>query len=100
MKKYKIVNKKRFCIFLTLSFIIIIAIITLLNPFNKAHSKVFEESFTQVQISQGDTLWNIALEYMPENYDVRKMVYQIKHINGMDTSFIYPEDILKIPILE
>lgn len=100
MKKYKVVNKKRFFIFLTTVLIIIISIISILRPSNKAHSSILEEHFIEVSISKGDTLWDIAVEYMPEKYVVRKMIYNIKVLNEMESSYIFPGDIIKIPIIE
>ena len=100
MKKYKIVNKKRFLIFLITLFVIIISIISLLKPSNRAYSSILEEEHIEIAISKGDTLWDIALEYMPEKYDVRKMIYNIKRINKMESSYIFPGDIIKIPIIE
>lgn len=100
MKKYKVVNKKRFFIFSTTVLIVIISLISLFKPSNKAHSSILEEQFIEIAILKGDTLWDIAIEYMPERYDVRKMIYNIKGINEMETSYIYPGDIIKVPIIE
>ncbi|MGN9164099.1 cell division suppressor protein YneA [Tissierellaceae bacterium HCP3S3_D8] len=100
MKRYRIVNKTRFFLFVTFIFIIFTMTITFLTNSIKAHSMILEEEFCEVRISEGDTLWNIALEYMPPRYDVRKMVYRIKKFNDLDTSYIFPGDTIKIPIIE
>lgn len=42
----------------------------------------------------------IALNYMPEKYDVRKMIYEIKVLNKMETSNIYPGDIIRVPTIK
>lgn len=95
-KRYKIINKTRFYLFITSVFVIII--IGLLSV-NKVYSSIYEYNYDEVQVGEGDTLWMIALHYMPEGYDVRDMIYTIKSFNSMYTSYIYPGDILKIPLI-
>jgi len=98
-KKYKIVDRRRFFIFIT-SLFIVVAIISfslLLN--NKVHSSVYEIAYEEVRVVEGDNLWNIALLYLPEKTDIRKVIYDIKKFNNMKTSYIHPGDIIKIPIV-
>lgn len=96
-KKYKIVNKKRFYLFITSLFVVIVMIIFSLVSNNKVHSSVYEINYTEVRVRDGDTLWNIALAYLPEKTDIRKVIYDIKKFNNMNNSYIYPGDIIKIP---
>lgn len=96
-KKYKIVNKRRFYLFITSLFVVIAMIIFSLVSNNKVHSSIYEVNYTEVRVVEGDTLWNIALAYLPENTDIRKVIYDIKRFNNMSTSYIYPGDIIKIP---
>ena len=35
---------------------------------------------------------------MPKDYDIRKMVFEIKEFNNMKDANIYPGDLIKIPI--
>lgn len=82
------------------------AIVTILGVSLLSNNKVYGSNYgytydyNEVRIKKGDTLWMIALEYMPEKYDVRDMIYEIKMINEMDLSNIYAGDIIKIPILK
>jgi LysM repeat protein len=99
MKKYKIVNKKRFYSFLTALFILLISITNILKPSSKVYSNILETSFIEVKVSKGDTLWDIASHYMPEEYNIRKMIYNIKTTNQMKTSYIFPGEIIQIPII-
>lgn len=96
--KYKIVNRRRFNIFI-ISVALIIALITVLfiNN-NKAYSSTYNNLYKEVVVNKGDTLWNIALRNIPDNYDIRKMVYEIREFNNMDNANIYPGDTIKIPI--
>lgn len=95
-RRYKIINRTRFSIFVISVFVIVIIGI---SSFNKVYSSIYEYSYDEIQIIEGDTLWAIALHYMPKDYDVRRMVYDIKEFNGMNTSYIYPGDILKVPLI-
>lgn len=37
-------------------------------------------------VSQGETLWEIADEYCPEDMDCREYIYEVKELNNMKTS--------------
>lgn len=97
-KRYVIVNAKRFFIFITLILILFTSLFFMIFNIQKAYGDILEENFKEYYISKGDNLWNIALENMPEGYDVRKMVYEIKKINGIDTGLIYEGSTIKIPV--
>lgn len=97
-KRYVIVNAKRFFIFITLVLIFFTSLFFMIFNIQKVYGDVLEENFKEYYISKGDNLWNIALENMPEGYDVRKMVYEIKKINGIETGLIYEGSTIKIPV--
>ena len=67
------------------------------NAYGSSSSNV---NYIEVEIKEGNTLWSVALKYMPKNYDVREMVFDIKKFNKIESSFIYPGDIIKIPIIK
>ena len=96
-KRYVIVNAKRFFIFITLVLIFFTSLFFMIFNIQKVYGDVLEENFKEYYISKGDNLWNIALENMPEGYDVRKMVYEIKKINGIETGLIYEGSTIRIP---
>jgi hypothetical protein len=97
-KKYVIVNKRRFYTFL-ISLLVITAIIFLsLLSNNKAYSSNYKTAYIEVTIKEGDTLWDIALKHLPEKQDLRKLIFEIKQFNEMESSCIYPGDIIKIPV--
>jgi len=98
-RKYKIVNKKRFFISIfSISLIMLIVITPFLN-IPKVYSSTYRQQYKIVTVRTGDTLWNIAKEHMPNNYDIRKAIYEIKQFNNMKTADIYPGDLVKIPIV-
>ncbi len=48
------------------------------------------------QVQPGETLWQIAKEYYPDT-DPRKVVWEIRELNGMASATIYPYEVLKLP---
>lgn len=100
VKRYKIINKKRFTIFIIFAFSLISLLGFVFINSIKAEGTILEKNHFEHYILDGDTLWNIALEYMPKKYDVRKMVYEIKELNHLETSYIFPGEIIKVPVIE
>lgn len=95
-RRYKIVNKARFYLFLISMFVIMV--IGALS-IDKVYGSIYEYDYDEVIIVEGDTLWDIALNYMPPKYDVREMIYIIREFNKMETSQIYAGDTIKIPYI-
>ncbi|WP_416197973.1 MAG: LysM domain-containing protein [Sporanaerobacter sp.] len=97
--KTKVANKKRFFTFLLTVALSVFIFFFVFSEKNKAYSSKYSNQFKEITIKKGDTIWNIALENKPNQYDTRKMVYEIMEINNMKKSTIYPGDIIKIPII-
>jgi len=55
-----------------------------------------EPTTADYQVRSGDTLWAIATTVAGDD-DVRDVVWQIKHLNGLDSSVIYPGQVLVVP---
>jgi len=53
--------------------------------------------FVEVTVCPGDTLWDISREYT-RGENIEKVIYDIKKINKMQKSDIYPGQTLKIPL--
>lgn len=95
---YKITNKRRFYTFLIILLTIPLIIIAIFSNQKRVYSSTYDSLYKEVLVKEGDTLWKIAIENMPSNYDVRKMVYEIKEFNQIIDSNIYPGDVIKVPI--
>ncbi|NOY55531.1 MAG: LysM peptidoglycan-binding domain-containing protein [Actinobacteria bacterium] len=52
----------------------------------------------QHRIVAGETLWSIADEVTPEGADVRVTVSQIRRLNQLGGTAIYPGDVLIVPV--
>lgn len=98
-KKYKIVSKKRFFISIFTISLAIISIISLFINNTEAYSSTYKQEYKEVVVKAGDTLWKIAKEHIPKDYDIRKMIYEIREINHLESADIYPGDMVKVPII-
>ncbi len=92
-KKRQIVlkNKKRFIFFL---FSVFLSVVVMLGA-NYAYGTK-EAKCSSVVVKKGDTLWNIAQKI---NYggDIRKVIYEIKRINSLESSAIYEGQLIRLP---
>lgn len=91
-KKYVLKNKKRFFSFL---FIVLFIMTTLIYTISVAGFS--EPHYRSVTIRNGDSLWSIAEKYS-DNTDIRKKIYLIKKINHMDSSDIFANTTILVPV--
>ncbi|OPJ57163.1 cell division suppressor protein YneA [Alkalithermobacter paradoxus] len=77
--------------------IILLMLLFIVNPFNLRKEDI-ELEFVEIQIQSGDTLWNIAREYINEKEDIRNYIYEIQKLNNLNEPYIYPGKVILIPI--
>ncbi len=99
VKRYRIRSKSRFFLFITVTLALLAIIIVSIVTSTGAYSIQSTHETEHYWVKKGDTLWDIAKEFSPKGYDIRKMIYQIKEENNMDTSMIYEGAKLQIPLL-
>lgn len=97
-KRYRVKNKVRFAAFIVISLLLLCAIANTALGFNDA-AALTEQTYFQVQVEPGDTLWSIADEYMPDDMDPREAVHLIIDANDIDGSQIYVGQELDVPVL-
>ena len=96
-KRYRVESKARFTLFIIITLLIIIGIVTMfLKPTYVSGST--EARFDTIKVKHGDTLWNIAAIYADEHTDMRAFIYDISQLNGITGSEIIPGQELKIPL--
>lgn len=58
-------------------------------------------TFTTIEVRQGDDLWNIAKRYSSEKDDIRDLVFAIIELNHLDrNAHIFPGQTIKIPLIK
>lgn len=96
----RIVNFKKFI----RSICLILFVIFMLSLFfAKATLSHREVEYTTIHVEDGDTLWNIASDLQEDNdfykdKDIRYIIDNIKSINNLESSNLYIDQELKIPI--
>lgn len=100
MKKRR--RKLKKSVKIVLSILVISLIVWLLIRSTTLSYKPIE--YREIYVSNGDTLWEIAEieknnnEYYT-NKDIRKIIYEIKQINGLENSELYEHQRLLIPTI-
>lgn len=97
MKSVRRKNKVMTFLFLILTIISIFAIgFRIIFEVSAAEKELKTAETVEYLVQKGDTLWSIA-EKTGFNVDIREIVYRIKALNNLDSSTIYPGDVLLIP---
>ena len=92
MKKWKKYIYKSLFVFLILA--AVLGSFNMLTGFAEGENKLQE---VEVVVREGDTLWDLAINFGSSNKDVRKVIYQIEKRNRLKSSNIFPGQILIIP---
>jgi len=101
MKKFRIVNKKKFAFSV---FIIFVSILGISLFFCKSSYSSGEVRYKEIEVISGDTLWSIAREENRNNAyydgkDIRFVVYEIDKLNNIGNNILREGDKIKIPTI-
>lgn len=96
-RKYRVVNRFRFTVFVTVMIILISTAFSFAFGFNTADSLTYVE-YMDFQVTSGDTLWSIAETYMPDYDDVRIAVHTLCQINDIQADQLYAGMTIQIPM--
>lgn len=59
------------------------------TTYAKATDSVVEKYYTQIMVEEGDSLWSIAMEYMPADYDdINDYIKEIKRLNHISGDIV------------
>lgn len=94
-KRYKIKSKLRFTLFMTIVLLIVFSFAGTI--FGANAEGLTKSTYSEIQIQTGDTLWELAQEFGPNDKDVREVVYEICKINDISADSIYPGQTILIP---
>lgn len=95
-KKYRIKSKFRFTLFLTVAILMMISLTGTIFGANDSES-LTKPVYSEIIVQSGDTLWNLAEEFGPDNKDIREVVFEICKINEISADSIYPGQTILIP---
>jgi len=101
MKKYRIINKKKFAFSV---FIIFLSILSISLLFCTSSYSSGEVKYKEIEVIRGDTLWSIASEENRNNAyyegkDIRFVVYEIDKLNNIGNSILREGDKIKVPTI-
>lgn len=95
VKKYRIVNKFRFYLFITS---VMIVMFIVYYSFIADAEALSEKEIEAVYIEAGDTLWSISEKFAGNKVDIRRMVDEIIEYNNLKTSIIKPGQLIYVPV--
>ncbi|MBR5315192.1 MAG: LysM peptidoglycan-binding domain-containing protein [Firmicutes bacterium] len=98
-KKYRITSKFRFTMFLVVMILCLMTVVGTLLGLNTVNSASLNQ-YNHVQVEAGDTIWNIACEYAPDNMDVRKVVHDICDVNGISADELAAGSKIIVPVYQ
>ncbi len=98
-KHIRIKSHPRFIAFIAVILLAVFMGISLFSGAFKASGEDLDTGYIAVEISAGDSLWDIAGEYMSgSGSDIRHDIYLLEKINGLDSSGVSVGQTIKIPV--
>ena len=97
MKRMRIKSKFRFTVFMVIMILCVFTAVGQITGFNIASSSSMNQ-YNCVEVKSGDTLWNIASTYKPDNKDVREVVYDICTVNDMQADDLTTGQKILVPV--
>ena len=97
IKTRKKEQKKRLIKFIACAGLLIIILLITLSLFSTDAFGSENKEPIYVTVKEGDNLWNIAQKYS-SGKDLRKVVYDIRKFNNMESGEIYPGMVIMIPV--
>ena len=85
LKNIRIISKVRFTIFLVVLMLLAFSVIGMISGTGVANS-LSNTQYYFVEVESGDTLWDIAEAYKPDDMDVRRVVFDICEANDIEAS--------------
>ena len=65
----------------------------------KINKEGIQKEYISIMVKKGDTIWGLIKEARPDySGNIQKVVHEVKQINGLSGSIIYPGQILEIPL--
>lgn len=84
-------------LFVRLTVFIMAVVVVLLLIGGAAEAESPPAPTIEYVVSDGDTLWAIASAHADQSEDVRRLIAEIRSVSGLQSSVIFPGQILLIP---
>ena len=95
-QRIRLTRKGRLAITSLAGLVLLAGLFTLATSGAEASNTSSSASVIEVVVSPGDTLWSIAKAVKP-NQDPRETIYDIKAMNLISGSQVFPGQIIKVP---
>lgn len=92
----RLTQKGRLALTVVATLLMILGIFTLTTAGAEASNEKVSAEVIQIIVSPGDTLWSIAKAVNPSQ-DPRETIYEIKTMNALNSSQVFPGQVLTIP---
>ena len=99
MKRYRLVNKKRFVVVISIMVMLVTTVAMLIANATADDPYLYIDT-GHWYVSKGDTLWSIAELHSNEQHDTRKVIEIIKELSNKTNSTIYEGETLIVPLFE
>ena len=95
-KRYRIVSAPRFITFIAVLILLTIYLtLTVSGAYNA--EGLTEQTYANICVESGDTLWEIAREYTGSDEDIRVTVEKICNVNGITASTLRAGEYILVP---
>lgn len=78
--------------------VVLILLIAIAIPFASKVNGETPLKYEKVVVYPGDTLWSIASRNKTSNTDIRKLIYEIRKLNKLESAVITPGQEILIPL--
>jgi len=95
-KKYRVKSKFRFITSIAIALGLCIGLFGFITGTHES-TALTTNGYTQVEVSDGDTIWEIAENVKTRNMDTRQVVHEICKANDIQAADLQPGMILVIP---
>ena len=96
-KKYRIKSRIRFFAFVLVMMLMTVTAANTMLGLNNAEGQT-KDQYIMVDVSYGDTIWDIAKEHLAKDMDLRYAVHMIMSVNNISAEELQPGQTLKIPV--
>lgn len=95
-------NKKVYFLSIIIFFMVVFTVImsSSLKTNARENSDNNRKVYTSISIETGDTLWDIAEEYKPEEMTCKEYINEIKQINSLSSDDIHSGNYLMVYYIE